>query len=212
MNTDHLIRALSADLAVSRSPLEARFGAMLLPGFLISLALFAATLGLRPDFAVVIEDPRFIFKFVITLLLALCSALLIRRLARPGTEMRFQLWLLASVPVILVLAVAAELIALPRSLWMMKLVGQNAWMCLQCVPFFAAPILIAALEALRWGAPTRPSLTGAVAGLLAGAIGAAIYAAHCPDDSPLFVAVWYSLAIAGVTVAGAIGARLTLRL
>ncbi len=59
------------------------------------------------------------------------------------------------------------------------------------------------------GAPMRPGLAGMVAGLLAGGLGAALYAAHCPDDSPLFVATWYSLAIAIVMViGGAVGHRI----
>jgi hypothetical protein len=42
-------------------------------------------------------------------------------------------------------------------------------------------------------------------------VGAALYALSCPDDSPLFVATWYSIAIAVVTAASAyIGSR-TLR-
>jgi hypothetical protein len=133
------------------------------------------------------------------------------RLARPGATAQRETWLLAFVPAVLILATVAELVALPSSQWVTKLVGENAAMCLLCIPFFALPILVAALGALRAGAPTRPSLAGATAGLLAGALGAAIYAAHCPDDSPLFVAAWYSLAIAGVTVVGAIAGRLTLR-
>jgi hypothetical protein len=73
----------------------------------------------------------------------------------------------------------------------------------------AAPVLIAALAALRRGAPTRPTLAGAVAGLAAGGLGATLYAAHCTDDSPLFVMAWYVPAIAIVTIAGALaGARL----
>jgi len=211
MNTDQIIRALSADLSVSRFPLDVRFAATLLAGLLIALLLFGVTLGPRPDIALAIEHVRFIFKFVITLLLALCSALLIRRLARPGATAQRETWLLAFVPAVLILATVAELVALPSSQWVTKLVGENAAMCLLCIPFFALPILVAALGALRAGAPTRPSLAGATAGLLAGALGAAIYAAHCPDDSPLFVAAWYSLAIAGVTVVGAIAGRLTLR-
>ncbi|HEY7300985.1 MAG TPA: NrsF family protein [Xanthobacteraceae bacterium] len=211
MNTDQFIRALSADLSVSRSPLDLRFAAALLPGFLVALALFAVTLGPRPDFAVAIEHVRFIFKFVITLLLALCSALLVRRLARPGAPARRETWLLVLVPAVLIVAVVAELVALPSSEWRTKLVGENAAMCLLCIPFFALPILIAALGALRAGAPTRPSLAGAIAGLLAGALGAAVYAAHCPDDSPLFVAAWYSIAIAGITAVGAIAGRAALR-
>jgi hypothetical protein len=35
-----------------------------------------------------------------------------------------------------------------------------------------------------------------------------LYASHCTDDSPLFVATWYPIATAVVTAAGAlIGAR-----
>ncbi|MEA2988814.1 MAG: hypothetical protein QOG83_1525, partial [Alphaproteobacteria bacterium] len=45
----------------------------------------------------------------------------------------------------------------------------------------------------------------------AGALGAAIYAAHCPDDSPLFIAAWYSIAIAVVAAVGAAAGRWVLR-
>jgi hypothetical protein len=211
MNTDHLIRAMGADFTGSKSPLQLRFAATLVPGILVAVALFAATLGPRPDFAIAVEHARFLFKFAITLLLALSSVLLVWRLVRPGAPMRSQLLLLCLVPVFLVLAAAAELIVLPRSQWMPKLVGENAAMCLWCIPFFALPILIAALAGLRAGAPTRPTLAGAAAGLLAGGIGAAIYAAHCPDDSPLFVAAWYSLAVALVAAIGAAAGWLALR-
>ena len=63
------------------------------------------------------------------------------------------------------------------------------------------------IAALRYGAPARPTLAGAVAGLAAGGISATLYAAHCTDDSPLFVATWYTLAIAILTAAGALGGR-----
>ena len=60
--------------------------------------------------------------------------------------------------------------------------------------FCAAP-LVGALLALRQGAPEHPAFAGAAAGLLAGAIGAACYATHCPDDSPLFVAAWWAFLV-----------------
>jgi hypothetical protein len=69
--------------------------------------------------------------------------------------------------------------------------------------------LAAALFCLRQGAPEHPARAGAATGLLAGAIGAALYATHCPDDSPLFVAAWYTLAIGIVAAIGAVsGSRL----
>jgi hypothetical protein len=109
--------------------------------------------------------------------------------------------------VLLVAAAVAELLAVPPNLWSQRLVGSNAVFCLESIPFLAAIPLLAALLALRQGAPEHPALAGAAAGLFAGAIGAACYATHCPDDSPLFVAVWYTLAIAFVSAIGAAAER-----
>ena len=69
------------------------------------------------------------------------------------------------------------------------------------------PLLVAALVGLRHGAPTRPAVTGAIAGLLASGLAATLYAAHCTDDSPLFVATWYTLAAGLVTAVGALAGR-----
>jgi hypothetical protein len=211
MRTDDLIRALASDLTTTRASIESRFATAILPGSLVALALFAAILGPRPDFVAATGDPRFLFKFVVTLLLALCSAMLVWRLVRPGAPARLQIAALALVPVVLAIGVIAELFALPRPAWAPSLVGVNGLICLLSIPLFALPMLIAALLALRDGAPLRPALTGAVAGLFAGAVGAAIYAAHCPDDSPLFVALWYSLAIAFVAAVGGVAGRFALR-
>jgi len=70
------------------------------------------------------------------------------------------------------------------------------------------PLLAAALIGLRHGAPTRPAVSGAIAGLLSAGLAATLYASHCTDDSPLFVATWYTIATALVAAIGAaIGAR-----
>ena len=42
-------------------------------------------------------------------------------------------------------------------------------------------------------------------------LAAAIYAWHCPDDSPLFVATWYTIAISMVTAVGFLLGRRLLR-
>ena len=90
-------------------------------------------------------------------------------------------------------------------------IGADAAVCMKSIPSLALAPLAGVLIALRQGAPTRPGLAGAVAGLLAGAIGAALYATHCPDDSPFFVATWYTLGIAIVTAVGAIAGLRLLR-
>jgi hypothetical protein len=99
---------------------------------------------------------------------------------------------------------------LPQRLPMMtRLVGNNSRVCLVAIPSLSLPLLAAALFGLRHGAPARPALAGAMAGLLSAGLAATLYAAHCSDDSPLFVATWYTLATALVTAIGALaGAKL----
>ena len=110
--------------------------------------------------------------------------------------------------VVLAVGIGYELMAFAPSEWPARLIGRYSSFCLRSIPLLSAPILIALLIALRQGAPTRPALTGAVAGLASGAMGAFLYAAHCPDDSPLFVLAWYGLSIGAITVVGMlIGSR-----
>jgi hypothetical protein len=67
------------------------------------------------------------------------------------------------------------------------------------------------LAALRTGAPRSATIAGAVAGLVAGGAGATLYALHCHDDSPLFLALWYALSVALVALVGALLGRWLLR-
>jgi hypothetical protein len=203
MKTDDLIRALAADHAARGVSLERALAGAVAVGFAIAVALFVLILGPRPDFVTAFADPRFPFKFAIALLLAAASVVLGLRLARPTEGTGGWSMALAAVPVVLLAAVLIELAVVPRASWPARLVGSNSMLCLTSIPLLAAPVVVAALLILRRGASLRPGLTGAAAGLFAGALGATLYAAHCPDDSPLFVAVWYGQAIAAVAISGA---------
>jgi hypothetical protein len=72
----------------------------------------------------------------------------------------------------------------------------------------SAPIYLGLVFGMRRLAPTRPSLAGASAGFLAGALGATAYQVFCPETGAMFVTTWYTLGIAACTVVGAvIGSR-----
>jgi hypothetical protein len=211
MKTEDLVRALAADHVAQARPLEWTLAAAVATGFLLAAALFVLTFGPRDDLAEVLVDPRLVFKLGLMLLLAASSAMLALRLARPAAGATTWSLALATVPLLLFIAVIVELILLPRASWMEELIGSNSLLCLVSIPLLAAPVLVAALAVLRGGAPLRPGLTGAVAGLFAGGLGATLYATHCIDDSPLFVATWYNLAIGMVAVVGALAGRKLLR-
>ncbi|MFD2185095.1 NrsF family protein [Rhodoplanes azumiensis] len=206
MKTDDLIQALVAD----RDTRE-RFGPGALAGALGlglagSLLLYAVTLEPR-DLSTALFQPRFDFKLIVALALALAAVPIVGRLARPdGQPGRATLAVLAA-PVLLAVGVLVELAVVDASAWRTRLIGENAVACLLCIPLLSAPILAAVLLFLRKGAPSRPDLAGVFAGLLGGGLGAFLYASHCPDDSPLFVAAWYPLGILVVTVASWAAAR-----
>ena len=106
---------------------------------------------------------------------------------------------IAVAPALLAVAVLYELAVIPPAHWYERAAGLYASTCLSAIPLLSIVPLVALLIALRAGAPRSPAATGAVAGLLAGGLSAALYATHCPDDLPLFVAVWYTLAVGLVT-------------
>ena len=209
MKTGDLIRALAADSEVHPMPPGRALALALIPGVAIALGLHFAILGLRPHLLTLLGEPRLLFKLCLTILLVALSGPLVLRLVRPGASVRRAALMLAIVPALLAAANLAELLAVPAAEWGQRLVGTNAMFCLKSIPFLAAAPLVAALLALRQGAPEHPALAGAAAGLFAGAIGAACYATHCPDNSPLFVAAWYTLGIGFVAAIGAAaGSRL----
>ena len=207
MDTNGLIETLAAD---SRQPAPSLssvwWGAA---GLAVALAaiVFFATLGLRPDFATAAETPRFLLKFVVTITLAVSAFGLARALSRPGEAWRKVLPYLAAAPAITVMAVVGELFLLPPDVWAARMIGTNSMVCLTYVPLIGIGPLAIFVLVLRHGAPTSPARAGAVAGLLAGGIAATFYAAQCTDDSPLFVAAWYPIAIAGLALLGAVAAN-----
>ena len=211
MRTDALIRTLAAD-TTRPAPVSARLACGLLAGALLVAALALPLLGIRPD-------PMATLTRAPVMLKQLPAAPPRRRELRRGAPSRparrdarrAGRLLLALAPLVLAVAVAAALAALPRAAWMPAMMGETSRFCLVWVTLMALPPLAGTLWALRAGASTRPALSGALAGLLAGGTGAALYAVHCTEDSPLFFAVWYGLAILVATGLGAVLGRRLLR-
>jgi hypothetical protein len=211
MNTDELIGKLSAEAGKARAPMGAVWGATLAAAAVVAAAVFFATIGPRPDIAAAAETTQFLMKFVVTIALAVSAFYVLDRLARPGAVTPATWLALLTAPVLLAAAMGVELLVQPSEQWQMLVQGKNSLTCLTYIPAIGIGPLALLIVALRRGAPTRPGLAGVVAGILAGGIAATFYAAHCTDDSPLFVATWYTIAIAMLAVAGGVLGRFTAR-
>jgi hypothetical protein len=211
METDQLIRTLAADNAHRARPVGFVLALALLSAAPVSVAIFFAELGVRHDVMTAMRNPFFDLKFAVTLALAISAIALSLHLSRPEASLRGWAWLLLIPAGLLVAGISGEMMMPQRLPMMTRLVGSNSRACLAAIPAMSLPLLAAALVGLRHGAPTRPAVAGAIAGLLSAGLAATLYASHCTDDSPLFVATWYTIATALVTAIGAVAGSRMLR-
>lgn len=210
MRTEQLVEALVADRVAGRRPLARSLGLALAAGGALSLVVFFIELGIRADIGPALATWRFDLKVAIVLLGLVLAFGVCLDCARPDMP-RHPLRRLLPLLVVLAAAVVIELAAVPAASWRTRLVGSNSMICLPMVPILSLAPLGAALFILRRGAPASPALAGAAAGLLAALSGATLYAFHCFDDSPLFVATWYTLAMVPVVAIGALAGHRLLR-
>jgi hypothetical protein len=201
MTTDDLIRALAADGYVGREP-RAVLLIALLPAAAFVVILFFTRIGFREDIDAALHTVRFLFKFVVIVPLAVIIVGALLRSTGPIPALGRGTKLLPFPLLVLCAGVAAELIAIPPSDWMMRLIGSNAVNCMTLIPLLASGPLMIFIIALKSGAPAHPGWTGAIAGLAASSLAAVFYAMNCFDDSPLFVITWYPLAMLTVVSAG----------
>jgi hypothetical protein len=174
----------------------------------VTFVIVALGLHCQPLLAAV-QQPWFWMKAAYSGLLTVAGVISLRRLSVPGAR-------IGAAPLVAALIVLAMLIlgtgqifsAAPAGrldLWL----GHTWKVCSPLIFLLAVPIYVALIAALRRLAPTRPALTGAAAGFLAGAFAATLYGLHCPEQAAAFVATWYTLGIAAATAVGGImGARL----
>jgi hypothetical protein len=211
MKTDDLIHLLASDHAAPRPDLGARLVTGAFAGAAVSLVIVLAVHGARPDLDTVASNWRLMVKFTVALSFAVSAAILSLRLARPFPPGAGTWLILLPAPLVLAAACLVELLTVPPGAWLPRMTGANALPCLISIPLLSALPLAGIVWALREGAPASTGQAGVAAGAMAAGIGAAIYALHCPDDSPLFLALWYVMAVTAVILAGRAGGRRLLR-
>ncbi len=212
MDTNDLIRTLAADNDTHERSVGNLLLAALVLAVPVSTLLFLTNLGVRPDVMTAMRNPLFDLKFVVTIALAVVAIAISLHLSRPEASLGRWAWLLAIPVGLLGIGMMGEMMMMPnRAPMATRMIGSNSRICLTAIPLLSLPLLGAALVALRRGAPSRPAVAGAFAGVLSAGLAATLYAAHCTDDSPMFVATWYTLAIGFVAAIGALAGSRVLR-
>jgi hypothetical protein len=210
MKTDDLV----AMLATSAGPVEPRttarrYATALGWGAFGSMLIMILLLGVRPDLHQAALLPMFWIKLALPLSLVAAALTASTRLSRPGVRLG-RVPVMLALPVLMVWMMAAWVLFVAAPDARAALVLGNTWnLCPINVAVVSVPSFIAAMWAMRGLAPTQLALAGTAAGLLGGAMGAAVYALHCDEMQAPFLAVWYVL---GMLIPAAAGALLGPRL
>lgn len=209
MNTDDFIALLATGATpVTHNVPERRFGRALILSLPVAFAIMLG-FGIRPDLLDVVGNPMLWAKLAFPGAVAVISLLWVLRLSRPGMPS-------GSLPTNLalpalgmgLLAAVAMAQAAPDD--RAALVLGTTWrVCALSIALVAMPVFVGGFWAIKGLAPTRLALTGAVAGLMAGAAGAVVYAIHCPELDAPFLLIWNGL---GMLLPALLGAALGPRL
>ena len=163
METEQLIRTLAADSAHRARPVGFVLALALLAAVPVSVAMFLAGLGVRPDIMTAMHNPFFELKFVVTLALAISAIVVSLHLSRPEASVKGWGWLLLIPAAILAAGIAGEMMMPQKVPMMTRLIGSNSRVCLTAIPLMSLPLLAGALIGLRHGAPTRSTVAASPA-------------------------------------------------
>jgi hypothetical protein len=200
---DPLIDSLVADLGAVRPRRWQREAALLFGLGLLEILLFVAIRGMRPDMHEAMGAMPFWWKsgsIAIIGGIAAVAALISLDPATTTARRLSRLWwaLALAVPVLLGLGWLLDAGAAGREALLARLDWREGLACLFNVALLSLPPMMALGVLMRRGAPTQPGRTALAAGLAAAGLGAFVFAFHCSHDDPLYVAVWYGGAVAGI--------------
>ena len=210
MKTEELAKMLATQVGPSKAQ-RMWSGIALAAGWggLAALVVMLWFQGVRPDIARAVSSLPFWIKLALPAFVILACITGLNKIARPGIRLT-HLWLWLALPILIVWAMAAYELANAVAGEYAGLIFGSTWSsCVSSVALLSVPVLACVFWAVQRMAPTRLTIAGACSGLLAGAVGALVYALHCPEAGATFLGLWYVLGMALPTAAGALlGPRL----
>lgn len=210
MKTHELITVLSRNVEpVDRRQVMREMAAAVAIGTMVAIGIVLAYRGIRPDLDGLHVQGFLLLKLAFAVAVVISATFCLVKFARPGGEMSTRLTPTAWPFIGIAFLAATSFVFAP--LWHLRttVMGDRWLECLISIPLIAVLPFALVIWTLRRMAPTDLTRTGALAGLVAGGMGAIGYALHCTDDSLPFIALWYGSAIALCTLAGAVlGSRL----
>jgi hypothetical protein len=197
---DPLIERLAGSLQPVRRRLPARDAAILLALGLVEVVGYVAVRGMRPDMPEAMDRMAFWWKAASLCVLALIGGATALGAFDPTRSPRRGLRGFA-VAAAVAIAIGWGIDAASAGIGplLARLDWREGLRCVGAVVVLSVPALLALGVLMRRGAPTDPGGTASAVGLTAAAWGGAVFVLACPHDDPLYVALWFAVAIGVVT-------------
>lgn len=207
MKTDELIDIIAKDQIIQTPrPLWQYFGfgALILIAYTVFL-FFSSGMGIRANYPEVLWALPVLFKQILPLflLIALYSAIKALRFPESRWHRSYALPIAIYFAFMLVLFISAWLDT-PADVRKALIMGSSRLKCLITIPIYAWVVMGFLFVGLRQFAPTKRTELAVLTAFVATALAIVIYAMGCIEDSPLFYAIWYNLALAISVLIGAI--------
>ncbi|GAB7533850.1 DUF1109 domain-containing protein [Burkholderia sp. 3C] len=204
MKTRDLVERLANEVpAVERGAVPKLLNRALARGLVGSTALLVALYGVRNDTPELMLTSMFWVRLAFPITVICAAMQLAERLGRPGAPLKLA-WFTATLPVAaMLLAAGSVLLATPHGYRLQLMLGTTWRTTTASIVLLSLPSLVVMMLAMKQLAPTRLTLAGAGAGLLAGAQGLLAYSLYCSEMAVPFWGVWYVLAIVITAAMGA---------
>ncbi len=195
-NADALIDSLAAGLTPVRYRTATRDALAFAALAVVEVTAYLALRGMRPDMPAAMGEMAFWWKAVSLLVLAVIGVATAIAALDPARSPRRGLRALAGAAAVTVAVGwgvdaarggSADLIA--------RLDWRHGIDCIAFVVGCALPALAALAILMRRGAATDPRGAATAAGAAAAAWGGVVFTLDCPHDDPLYIAVWFGIAI-----------------
>ncbi|VVE32702.1 hypothetical protein PAN31108_03715 [Pandoraea anhela] len=181
----------------------------LIMGLAGSTLVLIALYNFHSNMPDLILTKMFWIRLAFPLVTIITAMTLTQRLARPGASTKYA-GLTVALPIMTMLAAACViLLTAPKGYRLQLVLGRRWHVASLDIVLLSVPPLIACIATIKGLAPTRLTLAGASAGLLAGAQGALVYSLFCSNLDVPFWGVWYAISLlTTVGIGAAIGPRL----
>lgn len=203
MKTNELISLLVEDTASIR-PISYDLLIAALAGCVAPALILLVGIHLKQNLIDSLGSQDFIFKMFFNLSLASIGMIFISKVARPDFPAKSTIFAITFSAFLLFCGGVFGLLTTPEYDWYSTWLGHTALECVISIPAMALVPFALIFIVLRRGAPAKPGVAGAIAGLAAGGLAGSFYSLHCPEDSPLFVITWYPIGISFMIATGAL--------